>query len=861
MANIIAVCFLASSVTVGLHAQQQTPGSYPDETQNPNPGMQNPNTVDCSDPMESNAPECSGQAPGTGQAQNPQSRFPQSGRLGAQQARPNGNYTDTEQLNRQQSQNGPSQEPRLPPEPLTEFQKFVASTIGQVLPNFGADLFRRVPSTFAPVDMAPVPPDFVVGPGDELRIRVWGQLSFQANVRVDRSGDIYLPQVGPVHVASVPFAELDGHLRSAIGRVFHNFDLTVDLGQIRSIQIYLAGEARTPGVYTVSSLSTLVDALFVSGGPNSQGSLRNIELRRGSQTVAHFDLYDLLVRGNKSTDAKLLPGDVIFIPPVGPQIAITGSVKTPAIYELLPGEPLSEALSDAGGTSTVASAARISVERIQDHNERQAMEIAYDKDGLATPLADGDIVRVFSIVPRYGKTIILRGNIANPGRFAWHPGMRISELIPDKDSLVTRNYWWRRTQLGLPAPEFEPTPGFQDLRQPYDGNAITLKPSRSEEPNSQYATQDSTQDTTQNQSGSLQNRNLTAQQRNGSSSLGAQQNSESQGPRPAQRTTIRLLAPDIDWDYATVERIDPETLKTTLVPFDLGKLVLQHDASQDLELKSGDIVSIFSVADIRVPLAEQTKLVTLDGEFVHSGVYSVRPDETLKELVERAGGISPKAYLYGSEFTRESVRVAQQARIDEYVQTLEMRMQRSNLALAASSTSTPQDLASGAAAQNSERDLVAALQRIRATGRIVLTLKPDSTGTISLPDMTMENGDRFVIPPVPGIVNAIGAVYNQNSFLYVKGRRVGTYLQQAGGPTRDADRKRAFIIRANGDIVSYDAGKSVWGNEFLNLRLNPGDSIVVPEKTFKPSALRGVLDWTQVFSQLALGAAAINVIK
>jgi protein involved in polysaccharide export with SLBB domain len=863
MANFVAVFLMVSSFTAGLLAQQQTPGGYPDETQNPYPGTQNPNTVDCSDPMEIGAPECSVQTPGSGQIQNPQSRLQQSGRFGTQQGRPNGNYTDTEQLNRQQSQNGPSQEPRLPPEPLTEFQKFVASTTGQILPIFGANLFRRVPSTFAPVDLAPVPPDFVVGPGDELRIRVWGQLSFQANVRVDRSGDIYLPQVGPVHVASVPFSELDGHLRSAVGRVFHNFDLTVDLGQIRSIQIYLAGEARTPGVYTVSSLSTLADALFVGGGPNTQGSLRNIELRRGNQTVAHFDLYDLLVRGNKATDAKLLPGDVIFIPPVGPQIAMTGSVKSPAIYEVLSGEPLSGALSDAGGVSAVASAARISVERIQDHSERQAMEIAYDKDGLATALADGDIVRVFSIVPRYGKTVILRGNIANPGRFAWHPGMRVSELIPDKDSLVTRNYWWKRTQLGLPAPDFEPTPGFQNLRQPLDNNTITLKPPV--EPNPQDATQDSTRDSTrdtaQDQSASLQNRNQSAQQRNGSSSLGATlENSTPQGPRPAQRTTVRLLAPDIDWDYATVERIDPDTLKTTLVPFDLGRLVLQHDASQDLELKSGDIVSIFSEADFRVPLAEQTKLVTLDGEFVHSGVYTVRPDETLKELVERAGGISPKAYLYGSEFTRESVRVAQQVRIDEYVRTLEMSVQRSSLAIAASAT-TQQDVTSGTAAQNGERDLVAGLRQIRATGRIVLTLKPDSTGTGTLPDMTMENGDRFVIPPVPAIVSVIGAVYNQNSFLYVKGRRVGTYLQQAGGPNRDADRKHAFIIRANGDIVSYDAGKSVWGNDFLNLRLNPGDTIVVPEKTFKPSNLRGLLEWTQLFSQLALGAAAINAIQ
>jgi protein involved in polysaccharide export with SLBB domain len=866
---------MVSSLAVGLRAQQQTPGSYPDGNQSPyqNPyqspyqspyqGTQNSNGIDCSDPMEISAPECSNQTLGD-QNQNSQSRFPQPGRTGIQQTRPNGNYTDTEQLNRPRSQTGQYQRPLPLPEPLTEFQKFVATTTGQILPIFGANLFRNVPSTFAPVDMAPVPPDFVLGPGDELRIRVWGQLSFQANVRVDRSGEIYLPQVGPIHVASVPFSQLDGQLRSAIGRVYHNFDLTVDLGQIRSIQVYLAGEARTPGVYTISSLSTLVDALFVGGGPNTQGSFRNIELRRGSQTVAHFDLYELLVRGNKSSDAKLLPGDVIFIPPVGTQIAITGSVKSPAIYELLPGEPLSGALSDAGGVSTVASAARISVERIHEHNERQAMEIAYDKDGLATPLADGDIVRVLPIVPRYGKTVILRGNIANPGRFAWHPGMRVSELIPDKDSLITRNYWWKRSQLGLPTPEFEPTPGFQSLRQPLDNNAVTLKPPVFEEPNLQNSMQNSTQgsgqDASQDQSSSLQNRNPSAQQRNGSSSLGALEDMSSQGPRPAQKTSVRMLAPDIDWDYAVVERIDQETLKTTLIPFDLGKLVLQHDASHDLELRSGDIVSIFSEADFRVPLAEQTKLVTLDGEFVHSGVYSARPDETLKELVERAGGISPKAYLYGSMFTRESVRIAQQARIEEYARALQTRIQRASLAIAASSSS-PQDLASGSSAQNSERDLVAALRQVRATGRIVLTLKPDSAGTISLPDMTMENGDRFVIPPAPAIVNVIGAVYNQNAFLFVRGRRVSGYLQQAGGPNRDADQKHSFIIRANGDIVSRETTSSVWGNEFAGLTLNPGDTIVVPEKTFKPSALRGAAEWTQVFAQLALGAAAINSIK
>ena len=766
----------------------------------------------------------------------------------------------------------------LPPEPLTEFQKFAASTTGQILPIFGMNLFRRVPSTFAPLDMTPVPTDYVIGPGDELRLRAWGQLSFQANVRVDRSGDVYLPQVGPVHVAGLPFSELDPHLRDAIGRVFHNFDLTVDVGQIRAIQVYVAGEARRPGVYTVSSLSTLVDALFTSGGPSLEGSLRHIELRRGSEVVTDFDLYGLLVRGDKSKDVKLLSGDVIFIPPAGAQVAITGSVRNPAIYEMRANESLADLIADAGGVSAVAAKARVSIERIDDHRDRLAMEVASDAAGLATPLADGDLVRVYSIVPQYRKTVTLRGNIANPGRFAWHPGMRVSELIPDKDSLITRNYWWKRAQLGLPAPEFEPVAGFADQRQPAENHPITMRVPSPESTSTrnqsglqqdnefagpqQGPEQDDQNGILQDQYGAPQNQRLNAQQHLGNTSLAVEQGSAStRTPRAAERTEIRLLAPEIDWDYAVIERLNQDTLKTTLVPFDLGKLVLQHDTSQDLELEPGDVVSIFSEGDIRVPIAEQTKLVRLDGEFVHAGVYSVQPGETLRHLVERAGGITPNAYLYGSEFTRESTRAVQQARIDEYVQSLGMRIQRSNLALAASAVSSPQDLASGTAAQNSERDLLANLRQVRATGRIVLQFKPDSRSIEMIPPVSLEDGDRFIVPHVPEMVNVVGAVYDQNSFLYAPDRRVTGYLQMAGGPNKDADRKHEFIIRADGEVVSNESSRGLWGSEFHALRVNPGDTIVVPEKTFKPSALRGFLDWSQVFSQLALGAAAINVIK
>jgi protein involved in polysaccharide export with SLBB domain len=859
-------------------------------------GSQTSGSWDCSDPLIANSSACAAQNQQTNPSlQIPQAQSPSAGQAGVLPQLPNG-YSDLEQWSRQAAAQNQLRQTVLPPEPLTEFQKFIASTTGQILPIYGANLFRNVPSTFAPVNSAPVPPNYVIGPDDVLRIRIWGQINFQANVRVDRSGDIYLPQVGSVHVAGLPFSALDGHLRAAVGRVYRNFDLSVDLGQIRSIDIYIAGEARRPGMYTVSSLSTLVDAIFASGGPSVHGSLRHIELRRNGAVVTDFDLYNLLIRGDKSGDAKLLPGDVIFIPPAGPQVAVTGSVRNPGIYELRAGETLSSLLEDAGGVSSVASEARVSIERIDDHQSRQAMEVAYDAAGLATHIADGDLIRVYSIVPKYTKTVILRGNIANPGRFAWHPGMRISDLIPDKDSLITRNYWWRRAQLGLPAPEFQPLDGLATMRQPTENHPIELNLPFQQNPGEsnpngeqqggtgtqqdQYGTQAGSQQspygaaqgaqqgaqypygTEQGQEGYPGAQNLTARQRAGSASLAAEEMNYPRDAFPgAPRTRVQLIAPDIDWNYAVIERQDKQTLKTTLIPFDLGKLVLDHDASQDLPLEPGDVVTIFSSADIQVPIAQQTKFVTLEGEFVHSGVYSVRPGETLRDLVKRAGGFTPNAYLYGSEFTRESTRAVQQARIDEYVQTLSMQIQRSNLALAGSPGASSAALASGSLAQSSERDFLSSLRQIRATGRIVLALKPESVGVDNLPDIVLENGDRFIVPHIPAVINVVGSVYDQNSFLYAQGARAGQYLKLAGGPNRIADWHHEFVIRADGEVVSRRGGATIWsGSQFDDLRLYPGDTIVVPEKAFKPSALVGVLDWSQLFSQFALGASALSVI-
>jgi protein involved in polysaccharide export with SLBB domain len=227
----------------------------------------------------------------------------------------------------------------------------------------------------------------------------------------------------------------------------------------------------------------------------------------------------------------------------------------------------------------------------------------------------------------------------------------------------------------------------------------------------------------------------------------------------------------------------------------------------------------------------------------------------LRQLVERAGGLTPNAYLYGSEFTRESSRALQQARIDEYVQNFAIRSQRSSMALLASQTDATGGASAATAAQASQQEILNRLRQIRATGRIVLEFNPDSSGINSVPEIAMEDGDRFIVPPVPATVNVVGAVYDQNSFLYEPGKRSGDYLGKAGGPTKDSDRKREFVIRADGKVISYSMTNGLWGNEFNSLKMYPGDTIVVPDKTFKPSALRDVALWTQIFSQVALGAA------
>lgn len=742
-------------------------------------------------------------------------------------------------------------------EPPTEFQRYVAASTGVMLPIFGASLFDEVPATFAPVDRISVGTDYVIAPGDELQLTVWGQLNLSRRVVVDRTGQVILPDAGPISVAGLNYSQAAAVFKTALGRVYKNFDLNVAMGRLHSVQIFVVGEARRPGSYTVSSLSTLVNAIFASGGPSSRGSMRDIQLKRGDKTLCHFDLYDLLLHGDKSKDAQLAPGDVILIPSAGRRVAIAGSVEHPGIYELNDGATLGDILHLADGLSPLASAKQAVLERVADGAALEVHRIQLTKAGMATDLHNGDIIRLLPVVPRFENAITLRGNVADPGRFPWHAGMRLSDLIPSKESLLTRDYWKEQNSLAIdgvsrigeellpgedPRPASEPqgTDGSQNPASRTEVAMLTGPHNRPPQPAFRE-----------------EQRNLRAD-----SSLGAATEGDNVAPLRnfLPHNIVQPSAPEINWQYAAIERIDKDTLASRIIPFRLGDLVLGHDPTQNLLLEPGDVVTIFSKADFSVPRAQQAKQVRLEGEIAMAGVYTLLPGETLRSLIIRAGGFTRSAYLYGAQFTRESTRREQQKRYDDFLAQLDREMTESAANLS-SRVISPQQALTAQSSVASQHDLIDRLKKVPIDGRVVLDVDPTSRGVKALPDLPLENGDRLYVPSRPSTVNVIGTVFEQATFLYEEDLRVGDYLSKAGGPTRSADKSHMFVVRADGSVVSRSAaGGVLFARGFDTLPMYPGDTLVVPTYINRTTFARNLMDWSQIFGNLALGAAAVNVL-
>jgi protein involved in polysaccharide export with SLBB domain len=769
-----------------------------------------------------------------------------------------------------------------PTRPETEFEQMVADSLGRPLPLFGQSLFVQAPSTFAPVDFMEIPSDYIIGPGDELQVKVWGQIEANLRVTVDRSGQIYVPQVGEISVAGIHYGDLEPHLKSEISKIFKNFNVTATLGRLRSIQVIVVGDARYPGTYTISSLSTLVNAIFASGGPTPQGSLRHIQVRRDGAIITDFDFYDLLIKGDKSKDVRLQPGDVLYIPHVGSLVAIAGSVNSPAIYEAKSDSTLSDLIEIAGNLSTVADTSKITIDRFVDHRARKTLEFPYDAESRALVLKDGDIVRVFSIVPRFEDTVTLRGNVANPGRYPWKPGMRVRDLIPDAQALLTRRYWRNRAAIvngsatEYPISTQPPqnvgqgtlnqqqansrmpnATGSNQTMQPVtpNGNSQSNLPETVGSPNlsdSLYLQNE------QNPPGNDLSRTGTGTNGSQPPSQTATNNPSNPNPNTVRDIAedVRRYAPEINWDYAIIQRVNPIDLTSKLLWMSPRKAILEHDEASNLELEPGDIVTIFSQRDITVPQTERSQYVIIEGEVVRPGVYKLESNETLHSVLQRAGGLTPDAYVYGSQFTRESARVDQQKSLDELANTMEVQIRQSAMSVAASTN--PGDLPQMLAAQEA---IITGLRSTRASGRVALPVKPKDKTLTDFPDMAMEDGDRLSIPHTPSTVSVVGDVYNPGSFIFEPRNTAGAYLDIAGKGKPQSDMHHAFVLRANGVVVAANNVNGLFtGTKFYRIHLYPGDQIIVPYKIPTGAFVRGLRDWTQITSQLAITGAALAII-
>jgi protein involved in polysaccharide export with SLBB domain len=673
-----------------------------------------------------------------------------------------------------------------------QFQRFVQGATGLDLPLYGYNLFNG--NRFNSLANVPVPANYALGPGDDIDLKIWGSMDMSLRLTVDRNGQISIPKVGTFTVAGTRAEQLEGLLRSQLGRVFTNFQLNATLGRLRSIQVYVVGQARQPGAYNVSGLSTLISALFESGGPSATGSMRNIQLVRAGQTVSTLDLYNFIHSGQTTGDTRLMPGDVIVIPPAGPRVALLGALDTPAIYELRqPQESLQALLSYSGGLNVIATPHKALVERINPANgqaPRSVQERSLDTTGLQSTVRDGDIVTLFPISPQFSNAITLRGNVAAPLRYSFVPGMRVSDLIPEPQALIQSDYYTRKNIIV----QYE------------SGRAVS-------------------------------------------------------GDRVIN--DVKNLLEEINWDYAAIERLDPVQVRTVLIPFNLGRAIKNKDPAHNLQLQAGDVVTVFGVRDLPVPMEKRNQFVRIAGEVKVPGVYQITPGETLPQLLERAGGYSANAFPYGTNFSRESTRQEQQANLDKAIRKLEQDI-NGQVATQLQNV-TDSDKGSGVQAQIAgQRILLSRLQSLRASGRIALEMSPNKP---ELPPLALEDGDNILVPHRPSFVGVYGAVQSETSFIFRPGQSVGHYIDKAG-LTREADLEAAIIIRADGTVQSNQASRSLLGmghRGFMGSSLNPGDTVFVPEvldrRTAYSQFMQGAKDWTTILFQFGLGAAALKTIR
>lgn len=719
------------------------------------------------------------------------------------------------------------------------------------LKPFGYDLFEEAPSTFAPVTDVPVPADYVVGPGDELMVQLYGSTNRSLKLTVSRDGRISFPELGPIGVGGKTFAAVQSDIEERVSRQMIGVHASVSMGETRSIRVFVLGEAAIPGSYTVSGLSTMTAALFASGGVKPIGSLRNIQLKRQGTVVRTLDLYDMLLNGDTSDDAKLLPGDVIFIPPVSATVAVEGEVRRPAIYEIKGNVSVTDMVSLAGGLTADADIGKLSLTRIDGNQQRVVLDVSLTGSGRSAPLRNGDALSVARLAPTLDSGVTVEGHLFAPRSVAWHAGLRISDVISSVDQLKPNadiHYLLIRREL---APDRRVAVLSADLTK-----ALTAKGGNDDvllQPRDRITVFDFETDRARVIKPILDELKLQSHSDRPTEVVSVSGRIKVQGDYPLEPNMrvsdlIRAGGGLQDAAYsATAELtryVDQNGKRSTvLLNVDLAAIA-KGDANADTTLQSADVLNIKEL-----PQWSEHEQITLKGEVRFPGTYPIQRGETLKSVLERAGGLTDMAFARGGVFTREDLKQREQQQLD----LLATRMQSDLSVLALQGAQMNQ----GSAAQSLSvgQSLLTQLKATKAVGRLVIDLdKIVSSPAGSEVDVMLRDGDTLMVPKQSQEVTVLGEVQTTTSHLYRSGLTRDDYIDQSGGVTRKADNKQIYVVHANGSVVSKAGNR--WFQSSTGIQ--PGDTIVVPLDTERLPTLPLWQAVTQIIYNVAIAAAAVH---
>lgn len=744
-------------------------------------------------------------------------------------------------------------EPALKSFDISVYLLDVESAVADALEPFGYEIFGSRATGFRPVTAGPVPPDYVLGPGDSVRVQLFGNVNGIYEFEVSRDGVLNLPELGPITVAGLPFSEFRQDLNRRVEQMLIGTQVSVTMGELRTIQVFVLGDANWPGSYVVSSLATISSALYSSGGISEIGSLRRVQLKRNGRVVTSLDLYDLLLRGDTSGDLRLQPGDVIFVPPVGKAVGIAGAVRRPAIYELRGETRVDELVALAGGLRPVAYPAASRIERIDENNRRVTVSVNVESaDGARTTMLDGDTLYIPEVLPQLQDSVILAGHVQRPGAVQLRPGMRLADVIPSANYL-------------LPGADTS----YILIRREDAQNRVSVVSANLDEAWSNRGSRDNVtlqaRDTVHVFSLAfgrqriiqplLEELNLQARVGEPFGEVSISGSVKAPGTYPLEesmrvsdliRAGGRLSeeAYTLRAELARYEIVDGEYRTSDVIDVDLDS-ILRGNEGADLVLKEHDNVRIS-----RVPEWDSLWSVTLEGEVKFPGTYRIRRGETLQQVLQRAGGLTDAAFPEGAIFLRESLREREQEQINALARRLEADL--ATLSLEARDTSGGQALETG-------ESLLRQLRELEAVGRLVidveqLTARDSSSELVS--EVELRDGDQLLVPKKSQEITVLGETQQNTSHLYQPGLGRDDYIEMSGGLTRRADKGRIYVVRASGAVVT--AHRSRWFGRGQGTELRPGDTIVVPLDTDR---IRPLTFWTNVTQILYQGALAVAAIQ